>query len=105
MKHLNQSATKVFKRLIDGVTFDRMAKFDNAPGCYMPVSVERINETPCGHVYSVTHYGEQNRDMMCDPDMTFLVSFADGNVYPCDTSRDIVTDNIDKYPFVGHQGL
>lgn len=45
-------------------------------GGFMPLTIERIgtfgpNEFP---LYSVCHYGEQNGDLMADPEMTFAVS-------------------------------
>lgn len=38
-------------------------------------------------VYSITHYGEQNGDLMADPDMTFSVS-DDGRIIPCSFRND-----------------
>jgi len=48
-------------------------KIENDP--FMPLSVENIGEIKAGPeirpVYSVCHYGEQNGDLMRDPDMEF----------------------------------
>ncbi|MGE0642370.1 MAG: hypothetical protein AB7P24_01740 [Nitrospira sp.] len=42
------------------------------PG-YMPLSVEEIGPSGDGHrVVSLCHYGEQNGDLMRDPDIVFL---------------------------------
>lgn len=47
---------------------------------YMPLSVEEIGSSGDGHrLVSLCHYGEQNGDLMRDPDMVFLFhSLADG---------------------------
>jgi len=42
-------------------------KIDNEPGTYMPLIVERL--TDC--VFSLSHYFEQNGDLVPDPDMSF----------------------------------
>jgi hypothetical protein len=47
-------------------------KIDNTNGTFMPVCVEKINETPSGEFFSIAHYGEQNGDAMRDPDIVFI---------------------------------
>ena len=51
---------------------------DNTP--YMPLVIEALDELgPCGlPALSVAHYGEQNCDLMRDPEMCFELSFAGG---------------------------
>jgi hypothetical protein len=51
---------------------------DNSP--YMPLVIEALDESgPCGlPAISVAHYGEQNGDLMRDPEKCFESSFADG---------------------------
>jgi hypothetical protein len=44
-------------------------RIDNEP--YMPLVVERIEGTP---LISQCHYGEQNGDLMRDPEVVFLIS-------------------------------
>lgn len=39
-------------------------------------------------VYSMTHYGEQNGDLMKDPDMTFAVDFDNMTVTPRSYQND-----------------
>jgi len=56
-------------------------KVDNAKGAFMAVSVERVEETDWGPVFSVAHYYEQNGDLMRDPEMCFLRG-CDGLYYP-----------------------
>lgn len=44
------------------------------PG-YMPLSVEEIGTSTEGHrLVSLCHYGEQNGDLMRDPDLVFMVT-------------------------------
>lgn len=51
---------------------------ENAP--YMPLSIERIGTGPRGFpAVSVCHYGEQNGDLMRDPEMCFEVIPAGPN--------------------------
>ena len=53
-------------------------KIDNAP--YMELVIEAMDETgPMGlPALSIAHYGEQNGDLMRDPEMCFELGFADG---------------------------
>jgi hypothetical protein len=43
-------------------------KIENDP--FMPLTVERLEGTP---LVSLCHYGEQNGDLMCDPEVVFVV--------------------------------
>lgn len=55
-------------------------RIENAP--YMALSIERIGEGPHGlPAVSVCHYGEQNGDLMRDPEMCFEIDAA-GNWHP-----------------------
>ena len=49
----------------------------NTNDTYMPVVVERLAENR----FSVAHYGEQNGDLMADPEMEFYIG-ADARFYP-----------------------
>ncbi|HSL02110.1 MAG TPA: hypothetical protein VK901_01050 [Nitrospiraceae bacterium] len=41
---------------------------------YMPLSVEHIGHSANGNrLIAVCHYGEQNGDLMCDPEMVFEI--------------------------------
>jgi hypothetical protein len=53
-------------------------RIDNPP--YMPLSIEATDESgPCGlPALSVAHYGEQNGDLMRDPEMCFELGLAGG---------------------------
>jgi len=89
MKSLSKTATKTFQKLIAGITeYGEGRKVDNSNGTYMPVSVHLLTQTPLGKVYSVTHYFEQNGDLMSDPDMTFLLADLNGEVYPMTYRQD-----------------
>ena len=57
---------------------------------YMDLTIERLyyNDVYGNPVYSITHYGEQNGDLMSDPDMTFSV--ADGIIIPLSYRNDYV---------------
>ena len=89
MVPLTRRSAKIFKRLIAGLCWqgeagERSRKVDNAPGAYMAVSVEAC----WPNLFSVTHYGEQNGDLMADPDMVFWLSPEDGKVYPVSFRND-----------------
>jgi hypothetical protein len=54
-------------------------KINNSEGSFMPVIIERLYTVPkfingkTATVYSLSHYYEQNGDLVPDPDMTFAV--------------------------------
>ena len=56
---------------------------------FMDLSMEKLYYTDVYGfpVYSITHYGEQNGDLMADPDMTFSVS-DDGRIIPLSFRND-----------------
>ena len=57
---------------------------------YMPLSVENLCYTDYkgNPVYSITHWGEQNGDLMHDPDMTFSVNAEDKSIRPLTFQND-----------------
>lgn len=56
---------------------------------YMPLTIENLGYTFNGQpVYSMTHYYEQNGDMMRDPDMTFYVDREQGLIVPMTFRQD-----------------
>lgn len=94
MKSLNEQASTVFKKLCDTISNDKYktgedaAKINNSTA-YMPVAVERVGTIVShGPVVSVAHYGEQNGDLMADPEMTFTI--IDGKVYPISYRNDYI---------------
>lgn len=87
-------ATTNFKRLkpfINGLYNEDHRRY-TAPG-YMDLIVERLYDedlaTGTG-VYSLSHYGEQNGDMMADPDMELRVNFSAGTVEPLTWQNDYI---------------
>jgi hypothetical protein len=70
-----QEFAKYLDQLLGGVHAVRIAVSG-----YMPLSVEEIGSSGDGYrLVSLCQYGEQNGDLMRDPDMVFLVyNFPDG---------------------------
>jgi hypothetical protein len=77
MKPISKTAAHVLNRITAGMLPGTAKKIDNAPGVYMPLSVERLDE----RTYSLTHYYEANGDLVPDPDVQF-VQDVDGNWWP-----------------------
>ena len=49
---------------------------------FMPLSVEDIGQTPDGlRQVAISHYGEQNGDLMRDPEMVFAFQEIDGDPF------------------------
>ena len=60
-----------FAKLLDELLAGARTVRLTVPG-YMPLSVEEIGSSEEGHrLVSLCHYGEQNGDLMRDPDMVF----------------------------------
>lgn len=77
MTPINQRAETVLKLLIDGLDKPGDAKTVQTSTAYMAVAVECI----APRQYSVAHYGEQNGDLMRDPEMIFWHG-PDDRFYP-----------------------
>lgn len=82
MKKINQSAAKVFNTLIRLMDNKQNLKLDNSNEVFMPVFIEKLESDVniAGRpvdIYSLSHYFEQNGDLVPDPDMTFAVSRID----------------------------
>lgn len=76
MKPLNIKATDVFLKLISLADKNNgHIKIQNNES-FMPVHVEHLETFLFGEYkaisYSIAHYGEQNGDLMADPEMTFI---------------------------------
>ena len=82
-------------------------KIENAP--YMALVLEAIEAGPSGlPTISVTHYGEQNGDLMRDPEMCF--ELRDGELDPYYYRNDYVgveqwSRNIVRDQYVKHANL
>jgi len=88
MKAINQRAKKVMDKLTenwDSVGNGR--KIDNTKGTFMAVHIELIGECELGKIFSITHYYEQEGDLMRDPDMEFIKG-GDGQYYPISFWQD-----------------
>lgn len=57
---------------------------------YMNLSIENLQYTDRkgNPVYSMAHYGEQNGDLMADPEMTFSVDRNSGRIEPLTYRND-----------------
>lgn len=73
MTALNKTAYKTLAKLIEGLEINQSRKIDNASGIFMPVSVEVLEVKNSIKRVAISHYYEQNGDLMADPDMEFLV--------------------------------
>ena len=82
LRAVSRSARTILEQLVAGPD-ERGAhkKIDKTGGAFMPVCVERVEETQHGPVFSVAHYYEQAGDLVPDPDVTLLRA-ADGEFYP-----------------------
>ena len=93
--HLNRKSAAIFTEIIRRLGENDALKLDNAPGTYMPLNIDKIGP----YSYALAQYGEQNGDLMADPDMTFFVEPETGRVCPLTyqndytgTYQDAVTD-------------
>ena len=82
---------KHLKPLIDGMNAhdeEKHYRRYEAAG-FMPLVIEAISADKDGRtVYSMTHYGEQNGDLMADPDMTMKVDHEAQTVEPLSFQND-----------------
>ncbi len=88
MKALNQTSKKILGQLV-GKLQDGYLKLDNAPGVFRPLVIEQVSDIKTGIIYSLAHYGEQNGDLMRNPDVCLLKT-TDENYYPLDYRNDYV---------------
>lgn len=92
MRKINQEAKGVFDTLTEGLTkIGDHRKIEN--GAFMPLCIEVIGEVEINNdlqalEISFCHYGEQNGDLMRDPEMNFIV--ISGNYYPSYFRNDYV---------------
>ena len=69
MKTLDKRASAILRALLALQT----SKIDNTDEAYMPVYIEIIDRSEAYNHISLAHYGEQNGDMMRDPEMLFAL--------------------------------
>lgn len=87
MRSLNKLSSRIFSSLVKGLGEVGDNKRLAANDSFMAVVVECIGLHAKGQVFSVAHYGEQNGDLMRDPDVTFLVG-ENGKVHPLTFRND-----------------
>ena len=89
MKAINKQGKKIMDVLAEGVISEATdsKKIDNMKGVFMAVHVEFVSVCNLGQIFSVTHYYEQNGDLMRDPDMEFIKG-SDGEYYPISFWQD-----------------
>ena len=69
MKTLDKRASAILRALLALQT----SKIDNTDEAYMPVYIEIIDRSETYNHISLAHYGEQNGDIMRDPEMLFAL--------------------------------
>ena len=89
MRSLNKLSSRIFSNLVKGLGEVGDSKRVAANDSFMAVVVECIGLHAKGRVFSIAHYGEQNGDLMRDPDVTFLLG-RDGKVHPLSYLNDYV---------------
>ena len=87
MHSLNKLSSRIFSSLAKGLGEIGESKRISENDSFMAVVVECIGLHAKGRVFSVAHYGEQNGDLMRDPDVTFLVG-ENGKVHPLTFRND-----------------
>ena len=87
MKHLNDRATAIFRKLTEGLRKVGDHQQWNNDSSFMAACIEIIGRTGLGPLVSIAHYYVQNGDMMRDPDVVFVIG-ANQNVYPISYRQD-----------------
>jgi len=78
MKNINEKSKIILNKLWDlAINNKRYYKLNNNSDVYIPLTIEIIEKT----VISLCHYGEQNGDLMRDPEMLFWKN-EEGNYFP-----------------------
>lgn len=76
----NYKALKPFLEAVDAAEGHKHFK----SGGYMDLVIENLQyaDDKGNPIYSIAHYGEQNGDLMADPDMEIAVNNEDGRIIP-----------------------
>lgn len=92
MVQKTRHATTNFKMLLPFVdAVDRNDGYYKATSeGFMDLSLDNLCYKDCygNPVYSISHYGKQNGDLMADPDMTFSINRETGVVIPMTFQND-----------------
>lgn len=97
MKTLDTKSSEILRALLALQT----NKIDNSDGTFMPVHIEIVNRTPKYNSISLAHYGEQNGDLMRDPEMLFLLMFDTQQFIPYYFRNDYC--GVEEYSFIPTQ--
>lgn len=83
-KNIGIQATNIFNKIIKLAQSNKhnCINIDTTDGTFMPLSVEKIFTDALGEHWSFTHYGEQNGDLMRDPEVIFILQKETGRVIP-----------------------
>lgn len=79
---------KALAPFLEALVDDEYIRLDNEPYerlCFEALGYTDYKGRP---VYSMAHYYEQNGDLMADPDLTFSVDFAAGEIWPQTFQQD-----------------
>lgn len=90
IKPLSPKAYQLFKVLADAARNSEFqaTSIDNAPG-FMPVCIEIVYEVSGSEEHvSLAHYGEENGDLMRDPEMIFFHDRKEGKAYAMNYRND-----------------
>lgn len=91
MKKVNKKATKVLEKMWSMMTGNHLKISNNET--FMPVVIEKVGSITLGtrdcELLSVAHYGEQNGDLMRDPEIVFIRDL-DGSYYPESITQDYI---------------
>jgi len=85
MKKLNPTSTQIFLQLIAGLNGKTHVKIKSEP--YNPLVIEIVGSDSFSKwgnatLYSFCQYYKLNGDVMQDPEMCFIVSEDQGDIYP-----------------------
>ena len=78
---LNKTSEKTFTKILERLNGSNSCRIGKPGDAFMPLSVEKLQTTDAGTVYTLCHYFKQNGDMCQDPEMLFL-KHNNGPVYP-----------------------
>ena len=88
MKAVSKKAEHVFRAAIARIPAGETSVKIDAGGGYMALHVECIGHNKHGAIYSFAHYGEQNGDLMRDPDVMMLDAATGQGLFPMSYRND-----------------
>ena len=89
IKPLSPKAYQIFKTLADMARADEEHAYKLNRSEFMPVYIEVIYEVSASEEHvSVAHYGEENGDLMRDPEIIFFHERKEGKAYAMNYRND-----------------